>query len=144
LSGVEDVQPRLNLDLPSPLDRGPAHVLVVDDDPDLRQTISAVLSDAHYTATAVGTGPGALSILDRGGVDLLVLDVAMPEMSGVEVCRHVRNNMRTLHLPIIMLTSRVQVRDETEGMLAGADVYLTKPVNPHWLLANVRKLLNSP
>jgi two-component system cell cycle response regulator len=133
----------LNFDLPSPVNRDPAHVLVVDDDPDLRQTLEAVLTDAHYTTTTVGTGNGALAVLDRGGVDLMVLDVAMPEMSGVEVCRQVRHNMRTLHLPIIMLTSRVQVRDETEGMLAGADVYLTKPVNPRWLLANVRKLLNS-
>jgi len=134
----------LNFDLPSPVNRDPAHVLVVDDDPDVRQTIGAVLTEAHFRTTTVGTGTSALSTIERGGVDLMVLDVAMPEMSGVEVCRQVRNNMRTLHLPIIMLTSRVQVRDETEGMLAGADVYLTKPVNPRWLVANVRKLLDSP
>jgi DNA-binding response OmpR family regulator len=118
-------------------------VLVVDDDEVLRELITATLVVARFEVTTAKDGRTALALIEDRLPDLVMLDVMMPDMSGIEVCRQLRSNRRTQSLPIIMLTARTQVQYESEGLMAGADIYLPKPFSPRSLLANVQKVLAS-
>jgi PAS domain S-box-containing protein len=138
----------LNLDEPTPAIKLPqldvvkaARILVVDDDEIIRELITTVLSSAGLDITTARDGRAALALIDRNLPDLVVLDVMMPDLSGMEVCRQIRSNLRTAHLPIIMLTAQVHTQSETEGLTAGADLYLPKPVSPRYLLAKIEMLL---
>jgi DNA-binding response OmpR family regulator len=130
----------LQLDLP-PLALAPANILVVDDDADLRTLVRLTLTGAGYQVTTASNGENALATIERRVPDLLVLDVMMPTMSGIQVCRQLRATRRTRLLPILMLTARVQVMFEGEGYLAGADYYMPKPFSPRALVAKVEELL---
>lgn len=121
----------------------PARVLVVDDDAVLRELITTTLTGAGFEVTTAGDGRTALGMIDKQLPNLVVLDVMMPHLSGVEVCRRLRGASRTGHLPIIMLTARIHVQHESEGLMAGADLYLPKPFSPRVLLARVEQLLAS-
>lgn len=113
-------------------------VLVVDDDPINRQVIVNYLSVKRYQVTQASNGPEALSMLDNGlDPDLILLDVMMPRMTGYEVCRKVREERPAYALPIVMLTAKNQVADLVEGLSAGANDYLTKPVSKGELLARL-------
>jgi two-component system sensor histidine kinase ChiS len=113
-------------------------VLVVDDDPINRQVIVNYLSVKRYQVTQASNGPEALAMLDNGlNPDLILLDVMMPRMTGYEVCRKVREERPAYALPIVMLTAKNQVADLVEGLSAGANDYLTKPVSKGELLARL-------
>src|ERR1041384_6064935 len=99
------------------------------------------LSSAGYQVDTAANGEAALARVARKLQDLLVLDVMMPGKSGVEVCRELRANPRTRGLRIVMLTARAHVMFESEGMMAGADLYLTKPFSPRTLLGRIEELL---
>ena len=123
---------------PAPINAPNFLVLVVDDDPINRQVIVNYLSIKRYQVTQASHGPEALAMLDNGlEPDLILLDVMMPRMTGYEVCRKIREERPAYALPIVMLTAKNQVADLVEGLSAGANDYLTKPVSKGELLARL-------
>ena len=119
------------------------YVVAVDDDPDLRELMAMQLRRGGYEVATAHDGPSAIALIQRRPPDAVVLDVSMPGMSGIEVCRTLRTIESTVAVPIIMLTSRAQVTFEMEGRMAGADAYLTKPHTARTLLACLEDLLLS-
>ena len=116
---------------------GPS-ILVVDDDPHIREVVAFALGREGYRTLQAGDGAEALALLDRGGVDLVVLDILMPEMDGAEVCRALRARSR---VPLIFLTSKDDEIDRIVGLELGGDDYVTKPFSPRELVARVRAVL---
>jgi two-component system response regulator MprA len=114
-------------------------VLVVDDDPQLREALTRALQLDGYQVSTAGNGAQALDSLSRHRPDLMVLDVMMPYVGGLDVCRTLRQ--RRDKLPILVLTARDEVGDRVAGLDAGADDYLTKPFALEELRARIRALL---
>jgi DNA-binding response OmpR family regulator len=118
-----------------------SYVLVVEDDRDIAELVERYLTRAGHVVTVVDAGDAALESL-RGRVpDLLLLDLMLPGMDGLEVCRAVRHAPATAALPIIMLTARTEEGDRIAGLETGADDYVTKPFSPNELVARVGALL---
>jgi two-component system response regulator MprA len=113
-------------------------VLVVDDDPPLRRMLHRSLSAEGFEVTVAPDGGAALLAAERSAPDVIVLDVAMPAMDGLSVCRRLRS--RGLPTPILMLTARDAVSDRVAGLEAGADDYLVKPFAIQELIARLRAL----
>jgi DNA-binding response OmpR family regulator len=116
-------------------------VLVVEDDPDIADLVARYLEKAGYTATRVSSGRDALDAVRAKAPDLIVLDVMLPHVDGLEVCRLLRANDHTASIPIIMLTARAEESERIVGLEMGADDYLAKPFSPNELVARVRALL---
>jgi two-component system response regulator MprA len=116
-----------------------AALLVVDDDAPIRRMLERTLAAEGYTVETAEDGGAALAAVERSVPDLMVLDVAMPGVDGVAVCRRLRG--KGLALPILLLTARDAVHDRVAGLDAGADDYLVKPFATEELLARVRALL---
>jgi phosphate regulon transcriptional regulator PhoB len=116
-------------------------ILVVDDEPDILSLVSYNLKKEGYTVRTAGDGDEALGVLKSGGIDLVVLDLMLPGLSGLEICRIVRKDARFKGIPIIMLTARGEEQDRVRGLEAGADDYLPKPFSPRELLARVKAVL---
>ncbi len=116
-----------------------ARVLVVDDDPQLREALARALDLDGYTVTTANNGAQALELVGRDRPDVMVLDVMMPYVGGLDVCRTLRE--RRDRLPILVLTARDEVGDRVAGLDAGADDYLTKPFALEELRARLRALL---
>jgi two-component system response regulator MprA len=116
-----------------------ARVLVAEDDPGVRETLEAALSFEGYQVDSVADGAAALTRLGDDPPDLLVLDIGMPRIDGLTVCRMARE--RGIRLPVLILTARQEVSDRVAGLDAGADDYLAKPFALDELLARVRALL---
>jgi two-component system, OmpR family, response regulator MprA len=119
--------------------RGGGRVLVVDDDPDVRNSLARALRLSGYTVTTAVHGADALDTVARSPVDLIVLDVQMPVVDGFDACRMLR--ARGDATPVLVLTARAAVDDRVTGLAAGADDYLVKPFALRELLARVRALL---
>ena len=115
-----------------------AAVLVVDDDAPIRRMLERTLRAEGYDVAGAADGGEALAAVERSVPDLIILDVAMPGLDGLAVCRRLR--ARGLALPILLLTARDAVTDRVEGLDAGADDYLVKPFAAEELLARVRAL----
>ncbi|WP_166986791.1 MtrAB system response regulator MtrA [Canibacter zhoujuaniae] len=115
-----------------------AHVLIVDDDFDLAEMLGLVLAAEGFQTTHAGDGNDAVAKFDSLQPDLVLLDVMLPGMDGIQVCRTIRETSGT---PIIMLTARTDTQDVVAGLEAGADDYVMKPFNPTELLARVRARL---
>ncbi|MGH8137358.1 MAG: response regulator transcription factor [Steroidobacteraceae bacterium] len=113
-------------------------LLIVDDDDELCSMLAEYLGPEGFLTEAVGSGPAALERLARGAVDLVVLDVMLPELSGFEVLRRIRALNR---VPVIMLTARGEEVDRVVGLEMGADDYLAKPFSPRELVARIRAVL---
>ncbi|MDQ5854635.1 MAG: response regulator transcription factor [Chloroflexota bacterium] len=113
-------------------------ILIADDDLELRELIGFALRQAGYLVIQAAGGAEALRVFDDEQPDLVILDVNMPEMNGLEVCRRIRAEATT---PIMMLTVRSSEEDQVQGLDTGADDYLTKPFSPRTLLPHVRALL---
>lgn len=109
-------------------------VLIVDDDPTLRLLVKATLQDEQVTLVEAATGAQALNLVYQINPDLVILDVSLPDMSGLHVCRRLRANPVTRRLPVIMLSAHGQPNDREQGLAAGADAYLGKPFSPLQLL----------
>ncbi len=118
-----------------------ARVLVVDDIPANVKLLEAKLGAEYFDVVTAGSGPEALTAIDCEKPDIVLLDVMMPGMDGFEVCRRIKANPATAHLPVIMVTALDQVSDRVQGLEAGADDFLTKPVNDVALFARVRSLV---
>jgi DNA-binding response OmpR family regulator len=116
-------------------------VLVVEDDPDIAELVTRYLEKAGYAATRVSSGRDALDAVRAKAPDLIVLDVMLPHVDGLEVCRLLRANEQTARIPIIMLTARAEESERIVGLEIGADDYIAKPFSPNELVARVRALL---
>jgi DNA-binding response OmpR family regulator len=116
-------------------------ILVVDDEPILVETIDYNLKQAGYQVITVADGASALEAARRETPDLIILDIMLPEMDGLEVCRQLRRESNTATTPIMMLTAKGDEIDKVVGLEVGADDYVTKPFGRRELLARVRALL---
>jgi DNA-binding response OmpR family regulator len=119
----------------APAPATPRSVLVVEDEQQMRTMLEDNLQFDGYQVTAVETGEEALAELERHSYSLILLDVMLPGISGVDVCRRLRS--RGTRVPVIMLTARTQESDRVEGLDVGADDYVTKPFSLRELLARV-------
>ena len=117
----------------------PATILVAEDQTDIRELIAMNLRNAGYEVTTVGDGPAALASQNEQASDLLILDLMMPGLDGLEVCKALRARGR--NTPILMLTAKATELDRVLGLELGADDYLTKPFSLAELLARVKALL---
>ena len=115
------------------------HILVADDDKHTRMLLRAVLESENHTVSTAENGEQALELLDREHIDLVILDVMMPEMDGYEFTRIVRQTDSTL--PILMVTAKHLPEDEKKGFLVGTDDYITKPIDEEKLLLRIKALL---
>ncbi|MEV4282341.1 response regulator [Actinoplanes xinjiangensis] len=116
-------------------------VLVADDDADIRDLVTFKLEQAGLDVLAVGDGQAAVDTARARLPTLAVLDVSMPGLSGIDVCRMLRADPSTAGMLIIMLTARVQEQDVEGGFSAGADDYVTKPFSPRELVSRIQALL---
>ena len=116
-------------------------VLVVEDEPDIRDLLAFHLEREGYLVTRASTGAEALRQLRASAPDLVILDLMLPEMDGLEVCRRLRADTGTAGLPVIMLTAKGDEVDRVVGLEIGADDYIVKPFSPKELLARVRAVL---
>jgi adenylate cyclase len=116
-------------------------ILVVDDTPKNVKLLADLLSVKGYGVVTAGSGREGLALIDADTPDLVLLDVVMPEMSGYEVCRKIRENPATQILPVVMVTALDPAEERIKGLEAGADDFLTKPINQAELLVRVRSLL---
>jgi two-component system OmpR family response regulator/two-component system alkaline phosphatase synthesis response regulator PhoP len=116
-------------------------VLVVEDEPNIRELVCLHLRHEGYTCEGVADGQAALARTEAEPFDLLVLDVMIPGLDGLSLCRAVRNGRRNPDVPILMLTARRDEADKVVGLESGADDYLTKPFGVRELVARVRALL---
>jgi two-component system alkaline phosphatase synthesis response regulator PhoP len=116
-------------------------ILVVDDEEDILELVRYNLAKDGYTLTCVASGEDALRAVEDEQPDLIVLDLMLPGVDGLEVCRRLRADPRRASIPIIMLTAKSEEADIVTGLELGADDYLTKPFSPRVLLARVRAVL---
>jgi two-component system alkaline phosphatase synthesis response regulator PhoP len=119
----------------------PTRILIVEDDPDIAQLVARYLDKAGFTTEIAAGGREALQAVGVRPPDLLVLDLMLPQVDGLEVCRMLRAGSATSALPIIMLTARAEESERIVGLELGADDYLAKPFSPGELVARVRALL---
>jgi len=112
-------------------------VLIVDDDQGLRTVLAAALGDEGFAITQAGDGQAGLRRFESDGADLVILDILMPEMDGLEVCRRIR---RKSAVPIVLLSSRGDEVDRVTGLETGADDYVTKPFSTRELVARIRAI----
>lgn len=127
-----DAPPARDLDAP------PARILVVDDDPTVSEVVAGYLRRSGYEVEEAADGPTALRAADRARPDLVVLDLMLPGIDGLEVCRRLR---ATGPVPVIMLTARGDEDDRITGLEVGADDYVTKPFSPRELVLRVSSVL---
>ncbi len=118
-----------------------ARVLIVDDIPTNVRLLEARLSAEYYAVATAASGPEALAQCEGGEVDIVLLDVMMPGMDGFEVCRRLKAGRKTHHIPVLMITALDQPSDRVKGLEAGADDFLTKPVDDVQLMARVKSLV---
>jgi DNA-binding response OmpR family regulator len=118
-----------------------ADVLVVEDEPDIRQLVVHHLERDGFRCRQVATGPEALRAVRASTPDLIVLDLMLPGLDGLEVCRRLRADTATASIPIIMLTAKTDEVDRVVGLELGADDYVAKPFSPKELVARVRAVL---
>jgi DNA-binding response OmpR family regulator len=119
-----------------------ALVLVADDDPDIRDLVTFKLEQIGAETIAVEDGETALAMIIQRRPALAILDIAMPGLSGIDVCRMVRADPEIAHTPVLMLTARVQEQDVEHGFAVGADDYVTKPFSPRELMSRIQTLLS--
>ena len=117
-----------------------ARVLVVDDIAPNLKLLEARLTADYFDVLTCNNGPDALKICADGDCDIVLLDVMMPGMNGFEVCRRLKADPATSHIPVVMVTALDQAADRLAGLEAGADDFLTKPIDEIALLARVRSL----
>ena len=115
-----------------------ANILVVDDEPEIADLVTVYLRGENFQVFPCGTGREALEVLGREKIDLAVLDVMLPDISGFSLCAEIR---RSWQFPILMLTAKTEDSDKITGLTVGADDYMTKPFSPLELVARVKAQL---
>ena len=117
-------------------------IMVVDDDKEIREVISVLLSNENFEVIEAASGEDALELL-TANVDLIILDVMMPGIDGIECCRRLKSELQTCHIPVILLTACSLDEQRIQGYDGGADSYISKPFSSQLLLARVRNLIDS-
>jgi two-component system response regulator ResD len=113
-------------------------ILIVDDEEKIREVVTSYLQNEGYSTVEADTGNKALELVRGGNVDLLILDLMLPDMSGEDVCRAIR---QFSPIPVIMLTAKVSEDDRVQGLTLGADDFVVKPFSPRELTARVKAIL---
>ena len=116
-------------------------VLIVEDDRDIADLVARYLSQAGFATEVIASGRDALAAIAARPPDLLVLDLMLPQVDGLEICRALRSDARTAAIPIIMVTAKAEESDRIVGLELGADDYVSKPFSPNELIARARALL---
>lgn len=116
-------------------------ILIVDDEPDLAELVSYNLGKEGFEVLSASDGEEALKKIRKGNFNLVILDLMLPGIQGMELCRILRNDPKTKHLPIIMLTAKGEDVDKILGLEMGADDYIAKPFSPRELVARVKAVL---
>jgi two-component system alkaline phosphatase synthesis response regulator PhoP len=119
-------------------------VLVVDDEPNIRNILDFTLGAEGYLVIAAGDGEQGFEVALAELPDLILLDVMMPRSDGFEVCRRLKEDPRTAHIPVVMLTAKSGRDDRLQGEAARADGYITKPFSPQRVVETVQSLLGVP
>lgn len=117
------------------------HALAVDDEESILELLEYNLSREGYTVTTVTTGEEAIEVARSKLPDVVILDLMLPGVDGLEVCRILKRDLKTSHIPIVMLTAKSEEADIVAGLELGADDYVTKPFSPRVLLARVKAVL---
>lgn len=133
----EDTHYRWQKDWGAPLFKA----LVVDDSSTLRRLMGLTLRPLRIDVDYADNGEDAITLVQSNDYDIIFLDVTLPGIDGYHVCKEVKTDIKTKGIPVIMLTGRDSVFDKVRGTMAGADVYLTKPIAPNKLLAAINKYL---
>ena len=116
-------------------------VLIVEDEADIAELIAFHLSRDGYESRIAGSGRGALDSVNRETPDLIILDIMLPDLDGLEVCRRLKRDPALREVPIVMVTARGEESDVVVGLELGADDYVTKPFSPRVLMARIRAVL---
>jgi len=140
-SGLEKVKARLRSDSGSDETAQCHHVLVVEDERDLQDLLKYNLEREGYRVQCAGSGEQALKLVVEKQPDVVVLDLMLPGVDGLEVCRSIRSNQEVRKIAIVMLTAKGSEADVVAGLEVGADDYMTKPFSPRELVARVRAVL---
>jgi two-component system alkaline phosphatase synthesis response regulator PhoP len=117
------------------------HILVVDDEADILELVSYNLAKAGYRVSTVSSGEDAIRVARSKLPSLVVLDLMLPGVDGLEVCNTLKRDPRTANIPVVMLTARGEEADIVTGLELGADDYITKPFSPRVMLARIRAVL---
>jgi two-component system chemotaxis response regulator CheY len=122
---------------------GGGHVLVVEDSAAMRAFVTAALEDAGLRVTTAASGFEALKVLPRSSYDLVVTDINMPDINGLELVRFVRESERHRATPLILISTDAREADRERGMRLGADAYLIKPFEPEELVSTARRVMSA-
>ncbi|MCO5044726.1 MAG: response regulator transcription factor [Kiritimatiellae bacterium] len=117
------------------------NVLVIEDESDIQELLHYNLTKEGYTTTIASTGEDGVKVAQSGRVDVILLDLMLPQMDGIEVCRALRADPRTRSTPIIMITAKGEESDIVTGLEVGADDYIAKPFSPKVVIARIRTIL---
>ena len=126
----------------SPKEKRQEHILIVEDHADIRTYLRDELA-MHYRVSEAGNGQEALDILQEQEVDLVLTDVMMPVMDGIKLCKHIKQNLRTSHIPVIILSAKGELNEQLEGLQVGADDYIPKPFSLIMVMTKIRNLFRT-
>ena len=121
----------------------PPRILIVDDDPHTLEILSRWLAREGYTTVRADSGPACLDCLGQGPIDVIVLDVMMPGMDGLQVCEQLRANQDWRSIPVVLLTAKDDIETRSRGMSLGVSEYLTKPINKRELFTRIATQLHA-
>ena len=116
-------------------------ILIVDDEPDVLEVVEMLLISEKYKVLKARNGVEAIEVVNNNTPDLVILDIMMPEMDGVEVCRRMRNMDNMRDKPIVMFSAKLSAIDKKESFDAGADGFITKPFNARGFIAGIKTYL---
>ena len=136
-----DISPKSSLDIDLK-DKEKHAILVVEDDEELRIFLCKQLK-LHYMVFSATNGKQALDILDNRKIDLIITDIVMPVMGGLQLCKEIKSNIDYSHIPIVMLTAKTNLQSEIDGLEAGTDAYVKKPFSIEHLFAQISNLLSN-
>lgn len=119
-----------------------ANILLIDDHQELLEFIADDLCEEYHVQTC-NNGIEALKLMESDNFDLIISDVMMPEMDGYELCQHIKENMASSHIPVILLTAKNSIESKIQGLEFGADAYIEKPFSPAFLRAQIASLLKN-
>ncbi|MDQ6992916.1 MAG: response regulator [Mariprofundus sp.] len=112
-------------------------IMVIEDNPDNMDLVTEILEDEDYTVEGFDRARPALARLQSGGIDLILMDISLPDLNGLEATRLIRQDQRICHIPVLALTAHAMANDERDCLDAGCDAYLTKPIDDEMLLQRI-------